>query len=119
MGMSFPPDPATDPAYYFDNDYWLLDQETGPNERELLQLDCPNAPRSIAVFTSEENAEAYRESFLTPQWDIGPMSCLALEDMFADLKECGVEFIVVNPCSEMPDRVLTIFQAMLELRSKE
>jgi len=87
---------------------------TGPEEAEQLQIDYPTAPSALAIFSTQEKADAYHQAYLTPEWEACAMSRADLVECLADLRECGIEFVVFDPSRDGQGRILTVFQALIE-----
>lgn len=92
-------------------DYWLLDRETGPEEREQLQISGD----AIVFFTSEEKALAYRNAFPDGNWEEAAMLRADVLDLLAELRECGFETVAFDPSPTDDGRVVMIFEAIFEL----
>src|SRR5262249_8977835 len=101
--------------------FWFLDRESGPEERECLQLDCKDAPGALVIFTSEAAAESYRSvapsygGELKHDWELSFMRRSDVPTFLNDIGGVSSHVVVDPGPAEEPGLVLTIFEFLMEL----
>jgi hypothetical protein len=109
--MTSPARPKSEPARY-----WILELPTqDPNRRDVHQLDCPEAPGALVVFTSEAAAVRFRDAGLTPDWVVTPLSRDEATAFLADMHELGAEHVAFDPEPGRDNQALRLFEGICKL----
>jgi hypothetical protein len=109
--MTSPAPPQSDSTRYR-----ILELPTpDPNRRDVQQLDCPEAPGALVVFTSEAAAVSFRDVGLTPEWVVSSLSRDEATAFLSDMHELGAEHVAFDPEPGRDNQALRLFEGICKL----
>jgi hypothetical protein len=93
--------------------FWILELAgDDPNHRDVQQLDCPEAPGALVLFTTRQAAVQFRDASLSAKWILTGMSRDEVAAYLAEMHDLGAEHVAFDPEAGRENQAVRMYDAI-------